>query len=200
MVKKKAALLIVGVMIFLGACAPEKIETSEVASTPSKKIITQVEVVNKVEEFEEEVYDFPPSDLACNLPKGFEETENPGEYLYKTYPRDLSSINQVISEGTDNPTTKSKEEFKAEIEAEYEDAYGEVITIDITQYDKMTVDGRPGLWIMYNFDFRGDHYDMLMIELFNGIETNYVSFLNAPGSDWMEDFIACAKSMKFLER
>lgn len=199
--KKKVAILLFGLMVLLGACAPKKIEnTPEAKPTPKADAIKSVEVENKVEEFEEEVYDFPPSDLACKLPDGFEETENPGEYLYKTYPRDLSSINQVISDGTANPTTKTKEEFKAEIEAEYEDAYGEVITIDITQYDKMTVDGRPGLWIMYNFDFRGDHYEMLMIELFNGIETNYVSFLNAPGSDWMEDFIACAKSMKFLNR
>lgn len=200
--KKKLICFLLPIMLILSACGgsdkPEEAVVEEVSvATPTPKVKSVV-VEKKVEEFEEEKFEFEPANLGCILPKGFKETEYPGEYLYKTYPKDVSSINQVISESTENPTNMTKEEYVEKMEKEYFDAYGEEVKVNITQYDKIMVDGRPGLWIMYDFEFKGEEYNTLAIILYNGVETNYITYLEGPGADWMDKFVESAKSIAYV--
>ena len=80
---------------------------------------------------------------------------------------------------------------------DYYDGYGEKVEVNVTQYDKIMVDGRPGLWIMYNFDFRGEHFETLLVILYNGTESHSVTFLQGPGTDHMEEFIETANTIGF---
>ena len=92
----------------------------------------------------------------------------------------------------------TREEYVDKMEKEYYEAYGEEVKINITQYDKIMVDGRPGLWIMYDFEFKGEEYNTLAIILYNGVETNYITYLEGPGADWMDKFVESAKSIAYV--
>lgn len=188
------AILVSLLALSFSGCAKEEADDSD----KGQMTITQVKVDELKDSSEGEIeYTFEPAELLCSIPKGFVETEYAGEYIHETYPKDLSSINHVIFDSPDDVTQKTQEEFEEEIENEYHDAYGDVVDIEVTQYDKIVVDNRPGLWIMYNFDFRDERYDALMVILYNGTESNYVTYLQGPGGDWMDKFIRSAKSLKY---
>lgn len=200
MKKLKVCLLIGAVSLSTMACASAKKETSQTQAVNQPSVtIKEVNVDSIAASEEESEYSFAPAELICSIPDGFNESEYDGEYLYKTYPKDVSSINQVISESDEDPTLKTEEEFIAEMQKEYKSAYGEDVTINVTQYDNIVVDKRPGLWIMYNFDFRGEEYNVLMVILYNGTESNYITYLQGPGADWMEDFVNSAMSISLKD-
>lgn len=201
MKKLKASFLIALISLSVMACGKEKaVENTTTQSKPANTTIREVNVESIAAPYEEESeYTFAPAELVCTIPDGFSESDYDGEYLYKTYPKDVSSINQVISESDEDPTLKTQDEFVQELQAEYKSAYGEDIAINVTQYDNIVVDNRPGLWIMYNFDFRGEDYNVLMVILYNGTESNYVTYLQGPGADWMEAFVNSAMSISLKD-
>lgn len=197
--KNRTFLLLISILCLV-LCACGKKDNTTSSSEGEKQVIHQVYVDNiKPEEEEVIEYTYGPANLICIVPDEFKETKNAGEYLTKDYPKDVSSINQVISESEENPTLKTQEEFEASIEEEYHNAYGDEVDIDITQYDSIVVDGRPGLWVMYNFDFRGESYNILMVILYNGTETNYITYMEGPGSYWMDKFADSAVTIHFEE-
>lgn len=164
------------------------------ASAPTP--VPKADSDNFVEEFDTE-YKFGPANVVCYLPEGFKPS---GEYEGEYFPEkkgDMSTINQIIYDSDEDLTQKTKEEYKEMVEAEFYDAYGEEMNINITQYDKLMLDGRPGLCIMYNYDFRGERYDLLVYIFYNGTENNIITFVQAPGADWMEEFIECGKTLRF---
>lgn len=193
--KRVIPALIIVLGISLSACASKEVpEEAPHESAPDTQSITWVDIEPAKED---EQYVFEPAELTCVLPEEFKPTDYPGEFMLDSYPKDVSSINHVISDGTEDPTLITREEYIKAVEAEYYDAYGEDIPVNVTQYDRIVVDGRPGLWIMYNFDYRGEHFEALMIILYNGNESHYVTFLQGPGQDWMEQFVECAKGFRF---
>lgn len=199
--KKKFTLLIVG-MALIGAIVAFAVwikKNSEKTEEPVNEVKEVIESVEVETADEEEEFHFAPANVVCSLPEGFIETETGGEYLHETYPADVSSINQVIQESEADSTLMTAEEFETTIENEYKSAYGDDVDINISQFDKIVVDKRPGLWIMYDFIFRGDEYRALMVILYNGTESNYITYLQGPGSDWMDAFVASAKSIKFVD-
>lgn len=206
---KGYALLLTASLVVLTACSGNNSSDtssntdnndSAVAVTPVTAVSDRVhEVVseNIVQDFDEEEFDFGPADLIAVLPKGFKESkEFPGEYYYKTFPKDVSSINQIIVESDENVTLDSEDEFKEKVKAEFKESYGDNIDINVTQYDKMMIDGRPALVVMYSYIFRNEQYNILSYIIYNGTETNYVTYLEGPGADWMDEFIKSGETIK----
>lgn len=204
MKKRIISIILAVATVSLVACGKNDVKTvtlengETVEAKEIKEVIREV-VIDNIEAKEDDEYTFGPASIVCNIPAGFEEGDFSGEYLHKSYPKDISSINQVISESDIDPTVRSKEDFELSVEKEYKDAYGDDVDINISQYDKITVDGRPGLWIMYNFKFRNEGYEVLEIILYNGDESNYITYLQGPGADWMKDFVDSAMSISFME-
>lgn len=196
MKKIKPIVIMLALAFILTACGNAQ-NTENTTTTEPAKVITTAEVETKVDEYEEDKYIFEPAELTCYMPEDFEETDYPGEYLHKKYPDDVSSINHVIVDSEGDATKMTKEEFITDIEQEYYDGYGEKVEVNVTQYAKIMVDGRPGLWIMYNFDFRGEHFETLLVILYNGTESHSVTFLQGPGTDHMEEFIETANTIGF---
>ncbi len=186
----------------LAACSSKKDSALDengqiIASTPDPAVITQAATTKEVPEFTG-LYTFGPATLMCTMPEEFKPSEDmEGEYVSKKYPKDLSSINHIIVESEDDPTLVTKEEYVANLKKEFLDSYGNDIDFIVTQYDKIMVDGRPGLWIIYNYDFRGEHYYVLSVILYNGTESNYLTFMQAPGADWMSTFIDAAETLTY---
>ena len=199
--KKKLFIVLICTLGLLTACNGKEEAASQPlpTATLAPNIIESVPVENAVTTFEEDKFEFGPATLKCELPKGFNETEYPGEYLYKTYPKDVSSINHVIIESDENTTNQTKEEFIEALKADFLDAYGFDLDFEVTQFDKIMVEGRPGLWVMYNYNFRGDEYCALNVILFNGHETSYLTYLQGPGADWMDKFVESAKTLTYRE-
>lgn len=201
--KKKILILAFSMLLVFTACGSNKPTASDndavPVSTKAPNAISQIATTNIVEEFEEKTYSFEPSTLVCNIPTAFSPSkEYEGEYVTKKFPKDISSINHVIMESDENPTNKTQEEFVSDLKKEFLDAYGENVEFDVTQYDKIEIDGRPGLWIMYNYDFRGDHYYILEVILYNGTESNYLTYLQGPKGDWMEEFAKSAETLHYV--
>ncbi|MCR4989449.1 MAG: hypothetical protein K6A38_01105 [Lachnospiraceae bacterium] len=164
----------------------------------SDTVVKEVKSDKIVEEFKEEEYKFGSPDIVCNLPKGFVASDYEGEYIPKDK-KDFSSINQIIYESDENITLLSKEEYKAKIDKEFTDTYGLEVSINITQYDKIMIDGRPGLYIVYNYDFRDQLYEAIVVELYNGKESNIITYLQAPEHDWMEQYAESAKTIRYRD-
>lgn len=183
----------------ISACSKGEDTTSTDTKTEPTVTISSAEVESKVDEYEEDKYSFGPAELTCYMPDDFVATDYPGEYLHKSYPKDVSSINHVIGDATEELLDMTSEEFASSIAAEYYEGYGENVEINVTQYDKIVVDGRPGLWIMYNFDFRREHYETLEVILYNGDEAHSITFLQGPDSNCMEEFIETAKTIGFSD-
>ena len=199
MKNKIISLSLITIMLIASVTGCGKKEEVPTNASGANKTITQVVVDSMAPEEEVVEYTFGPAELLCKIPEEFKETEYLGEYLTDDYPNDVSSINQVISESNEDPTQMTEEEFKAKIENEYHEGYGDDVTITITQYDPIVVSGRPGLWIMYNFDFRGEPYNVLMIAIYNKTESHYITYLQGPGSDWMTKFADSAVTLEFEE-
>ena len=204
---KKKILAILSAAVFLTACSGTSTATENNASSQDnssateavQSTVTAVESDAIVEEYDENEYTFGQADIVCSLPSGWKASgDYEGEYIPKSK-KDLSSINQIIYDSDENLTLMTKEEYKEQIDTEFESAYGENPDIDITQYDKIMVDGRPGLCIVYNYDLKNSHYETLVYILYNGTESNIITFLQAPGADWMEEFVECAKTIHYSD-
>ena len=141
---------------------------------------------------------FTDADLTCTLPKGFEaQPDEPGLYVHKTYPTDSSTISYVISESDYDISDVSKEEFKQDLEEDFYVTYGDQIDVNITQYEKITVDGRNGLRIMMTYEFKGVEYEQLMYMLYNGNESHILNFTQEQGGKWMDEFEKCGETIAF---
>lgn len=141
---------------------------------------------------------FEDADLTCTLPEGFEALpDEPGLYVYKTYPTDSSTISYVISESDYDISDVSKEEFKKNLEEDFYNTYGDQVDVNITQYDKITIDGRNGLRIKMDYAFKGVEYEQLMYMLYNGNESHILNFTQEQGGKWMEEFEKCGETIGF---
>ena len=202
--KKRLIIFITLTMLILTSCSKGENTSAEQAENDKdinteRTVVTQAQIETKAEEFKEE-YDFSPADLVCDLPEEFEESDYPGEFVPQKNKDDVSSINHVISDSTEDISLMTEEEFKETVEAEYYDNYGDEVTLNITQYEKIIVDKRPGLWIMYNFDFRSEHFEVLTVLLFNGTEVHNITYFQDTEADWMEAYIESAKSIGFVNK
>ncbi len=156
------------------------------------------------EETEEETEDtdvhFAPADLTCVLPKGFQDNgDNEGLYVHKSYPSDISTISHVISDEGEDISQWSAEDFKAALEQDYYNTYGDYVSIEIAQSDKLTVDGRPGYRILMEFTFKGVDYEQLMYALFNGDEVHYLFYTQEKGGKWMDEFVKSGETIHFVD-
>lgn len=144
---------------------------------------------------------FGEADLACVLPDGFIEYDGEeGVYVYKTYPKDISTISYVISEGDEDITQMSQDEYKSMLEADFLKTYGDDVKILINSYEKIKVDGRSGLKIKLEYKFKGVDYEQLIYIIYNGNETHNLDFTQEKGGGWMEKFEESGKSLSFEER
>lgn len=178
--------------------------TKKTYETPAETTATQEAAVERAqlpaltEDGEDEDTHFAPANLTCAIPKGFVDNgDNEGLYVHKSYPSDISTISHVISDEGEDISTWSVDEFKEKLEADYYDAYGDVVDIEILQSDKLKVDGRPGYRILMQFEFKGVMYEQLMYAFFNGDEVHYVYYTQEQGGKWMDKFAESGASIRF---
>ena len=181
-------LLCCGMLLFAG-CGKQKAveEQPQTGQTQPQDVPQAILPALTEEETEDTDVYFAPADLTCVLPKGFQDNgDNEGLYVHKSYPSDISTISHVISEEGDDISQWSADDFKAALEQDYYDTYGDHVNIEIVQSDKLTVDGRPGYRILMEFTFKGVAYEQLMYAFFNGDEVHYLFYTHENGGKWMD--------------
>ena len=206
MKKKIVCLALVIAVILCGCSSSNTPDTSQTDNTGSavdntaadSDTVREVQSDKIVEEYNNEEISFGGSEIVCELPKGFVPSDYEGEYIPKDK-KDLSSINQILYDSDENITLFTQEEYKNKIDHEFSETYGMDISINVTQYDKIMIDGRPGLYIVYNYEFRDQTYNAIVVELYNGKESNIITFLEAPGHNWMEKFADSAKTIRYKD-
>ena len=206
MKKKIVCLALVIAVILCGCGSSNTTDTSQTDNTGSavdntaadSDTVREVQSDKIVEEYNNEEISFGGSEIVCELPKGFVPSDYEGEYIPKDK-KDLSSINQILYDSDENITLFTQEEYKSKIDHEFSETYGMDISINVTQYDKIMIDGRPGLYIVYNYEFRDQTYNAIVVELYNGKESNIITFLEAPGHNWMEKFADSAKTIRYKD-
>lgn len=198
MKNKWMVLLLAGLL--LGMLAGCSRKTAEQENENTEEVLEEVEEadVSEDEEGQEAGIVYEEAELTCTLPAGFSElSDEPGLYVYKTYPTESATISYVISESDYDISTISKEEFEEKLEADYYDAYGDQVDINITQYERINVDGREGLRIMMNYEFKGVVYEQLMFMFYNGEESHILNFTQEQGGKWMEEFEKSGETIAF---
>lgn len=200
MKKKQIAIGLCMLAILAVGCG----NTKKTYDTPAETTATEEAAVERAqlpaltENGEDEDTHFAPANLTCAIPKGFVDNgDNEGLYVHKSYPSDISTISHVISDEGEDISTWSVDEFKEKLEADYYDAYGDVVDIEILQSDKLKVDGRPGYRILMQFEFKGVMYEQLMYAFFNGDEVHYVYYTQEQGGKWMDKFVESGDSIRF---
>ncbi|MGN0376942.1 MAG: hypothetical protein ACI4ED_04835 [Suilimivivens sp.] len=214
MYKKLILVLVTGVlMVQIIGCGNKSNQESTgnesaVGSSTADSDNSQVDLVDITEnsdiqqgtEMDEEVV-CEPADLSCELPNGFEPYEGEeGVYVYKTYPKDVSTISYVISESDEDITQMTQDEYKKLLEDDFLDAYGDDVKIIINSFENIKVDKRNGIKIKLEYEFKGVEYEQLNYIIYNGDETHSLNFTQEKGEKWMDDFEKCGDSLHFQPR
>lgn len=208
---KKLSIMLIGVMLVLTmtGCGEKKdnsdvtIEESAVGDTAadSDNMIVETEEIPKadaeINTDQEEYINDESEELTCVLPDGFKEyPDEEGLYVYKNFPKDPSTISYVISE-SDTTTEITKESLKADLEADYLEAYGDQVDIEITEFQNIKIDGRKSLSIKMEYEFKGVAYEQLMYVIYNGTDLHVLNFTQEKDGKWSEEFKACVDSIAF---
>ena len=211
MYKKLILLLVTGILaIQIAGCGNKKnqestevesaVENSTADSDSSQIDLEDWPDLPGTETEAEEVF-YEPADLSCSLPKGFKALDSEeGIYVYKTYPKDISTISYVISENDEDITQMSVDEYKKLLEDDFLDTYGDEVTVNITSYKKINVDGRNGLKIKLSYEFKGVEYEQLNYIFFNGDESHIMCYTQEADAGWMEKFEESGDSLRFVAR
>ena len=176
-------------------------ESQDVPQAVLPSLTEEADEAEKTDVFTGEELHFAPADLTCVLPDGFRDNgDNEGLYVYKTYPKDTSTISHVISDEGEDITQWSADVFKEELEQAYYDSYGEEVEIKIVQDDALITDGRPGFRILLEFTFKGVDYEQLMYAFFNGDEVHYLYYTEKKGGKWLDAFYESGETIHFVDR
>lgn len=206
--KGKISVILLSALLLLAAgCKDDEAAVSEEAQvetivTPVKTAAPEETAEPKSDEDHEEkaVVVTGPAELICALPKDFEESgDEAGLFIHKSFPDDISTISHVIAEGGENIAELPQEEFLARLEKDYLDSYGDDITIEFSQYEKINVDGRPGISVKMNFEFKAISFEQLITMLYNGDESHIITYTQEAGNKWMEAFEKSVASIEFRE-
>lgn len=206
--KKWKWLLITGIVVMqLAGCGntgdKEAIETVtesavDVSTADSDNVQSEIKSASASAESMDEEYITEPAELTCVLPEGFEAASGEeGLYIHNSYPADVSTISYVISEGEEDLTQMDMSEYETDIEASFYDTYGDEVDVVITSYEAVKVDGRKGLKIKIEYEFKGIGYEQLVYMIYNGNETHIMNYTQEKGGKWMGKFEESGSKISF---
>lgn len=153
-----------------------------------------------VEEVEDTPVFFTSADLLWILPKSFRALDGEeGVYVSRNYPKDISTVTYVIAESDENISDVSQDEFREMMEADFLDAYGDKVSVNITNFEKILVNRRSGLRIDMEYEFKGAEYMQIAIMLYNGDESHIINYTQEKDGKWAEEFENSISSLNFAD-
>lgn len=160
----------------------------------------EAEPVDEVEEVEDTSAFFSSADLLWILPKSFRALDGAeGVYVPRDYPKDTSTVTYVIAESDENISDVSQDEFREMMEADLLDAYGDQVSINITNYQKIKVNRRSGLRIDMEYMLKGTEYRQTAVMIYNGDESHIIYYTQEKDGKWAEEFENSISSLNFAD-
>lgn len=135
--------------------------------------------------------------LVFDVPEGFVYDEASQSYLGPNYPTELANMNYLTTENDGSFKTITESNIEAALEDTLSDNFGTDIDIEITRWEKTEVDGYDA--IIYTCEYSYMTMDIVQTQIaINGTDYfHYVTFSDFADSEYIDDFEACMKSMKF---
>lgn len=153
-----------------------------------------------VDEVEDTPVFFTSADLLWVLPKSFRALDGEeGVYVPRDYPKDTSTVTYVIAESDENISDVSQGEFREMMEADLLDAYGDQVSINITNFQKIKVNRRSGLRIDMEYVLKGTEYRQTEIMLYNGDESHIILYTQEKDGKWADEFENSISSLNFAD-
>lgn len=160
----------------------------------------EAEPVDEVEEVEDTSAFFSSADLLWILPKSFRALDGAeGVYVPRDYPKDTSTVTYVIAESDENISDVSQDEFREMMEADLLDAYGDQVSINITNYQKIKVNRRSGLRIDMEYMLKGTEYRQTAVMIYNGDESHIIYYTQEKDGKWADEFESSISSLNFAD-
>lgn len=201
----------VGTVALVAGCGKKNQESTEniqetvvaPVTTVTETVESEVEELPPLVEEEPEESEVPeeaevdpavyePAELVCSIPDGFKPAKGEeGFYVHN----DLSSISYVISESTEDVTEMDKKEYKEMLEADFYENYGDEVDVNISRYSTIKVDGRKGLKVKLDYEFKGTEYEELIYMIYNGNESHIVCYTQEKDGRWAKDFESSGDSI-----
>lgn len=174
------------------------VQAAQVPGADSSENADKVDKAEKVENVNETSAFFSSADLLWILPKSFRALDGEeGVYVSRDYPKDISTVTYVIAESDENISEVSQDEFREMMEADFLDAYGDQVNINITNFEKIKVNRRSGLRIDMEYEFKGAEYMQTAVMLYNGDESHIINYTQEKDGKWAEEFENSISSLNF---
>lgn len=183
----------------------EKTETTEEASTEiSTETVEETEEEQETpEEIAEEIVESEEEEVEAtgaavvDIPSGFKEYLAPsGIYVTTKYPEDGSNIYIMTSPyygelpGEAEYTRKINENLSAQV--------GEIVKIDLIEFEKTTVEGCDATRALYTYSHDGMNFKRLEYTVNTDITTT-IAYTQEGDADWMDVFEESALTIRIGE-
>ena len=177
-----------------------EVQIAQVPGADSSENADQTDEVDEVENVNEASAFFSSADLLWILPKSFRALDGEeGVYVSRDYPKDISTVTYVIAESDENISDVSQDEFREMMEADFLDAYGDQVSVNITNFEKIKLNRRSGLRIDMEYEFKGAEYIQIAIMLYNGDESHIINYTQEKDGKWTEEFENSISSLNFAD-
>lgn len=204
---KRLMMLLIAVLALgvLPGCSKKQESAEEIESAVEKSTAdsdsTQTDIFNGYVSAELPEEEFGPAYLSCELPKGFKVYEGEeGLYVNKNYPNDLASISYDIADDyAISIEEMTQDMYQNMLESDFLRNYGDEVTVNIKSYKAVNVDGRAGIKILTEYQFKGTDYEQLVYILYNGDEVHCLTFTQEKDAGWLDDFEECGETLHFIE-
>lgn len=177
-----------------------EVQVAQVPGADFSENADKADEVDEVENVSEASAFFSSADLLWILPKSFRALDGEeGVYVPRDYPKDSSTVIYVIAESDENISDVSQDEFREMTEADYLQAYGDQVSINITNFEKINVNRRSGLRIDMEYVLKGTEYRQIEIMLYNGDESHIILYTQEKDGKWAEEFENSISSLNFAD-
>lgn len=187
-----------------GTEASEESETTGTASTKEEEQIDEETKKQLTEELLEEnkmdtsVIDNSQSTKGCafSLPDDFVESEDmPGIYVTERYPIDASTISYSVLEQDISLQLMTEENFKAQTQEAFQEAYDEDIELTIDEFKRIEIDGYPAFRILCHYQV--DDVEITQLEYVINADKSYVvTYSQTSEYDRMGEYEASAATIR----
>ena len=172
-------------------------ESAEETTEQETEQEAEQEASEEEEEVEESEEEQVTGQAVVDIPDGFKEYLAPsGIYVTTKYPEDGSNI--YIMTSPYYGELPDETEYKRKINENISAQVGEIVKIDLTEFEKTTVEGCDAIRAVYTYSHDGMNFKRLEYTVNTDITTT-IAYTQEGDADWMDAFEESALTIRIGE-